>query len=1608
MAISIKPTEDTVPGISIMSTELTQSFSDDLIAEKSSNYDLAMGVESLGADFYRQAIKERKDPVLREQGAYTDRIKLREERLQWVQEYLAQRDSTQPLTADDVEFINGITDEDYIQNQTDPATFFERKLAKQAISKVDFSELAAQNTSMADLLQQSGEDVIAHQQAARTLSLELRDQYADRTGVQKTFDTLSTFLPYYFTTSIGNFLEDIPDTGEGGFLPGSTFKEKFDWFYQTPLTTALPLLKKELARIGELNPVVAMEIIDRLVGYSTTDQLLDNVIGVGDIGLAVPGPTGLVSVKGAAALAKGGASAAQQAANTSVKHAVRSAARRKLKPFAGNVQDESLVTALEEIRVRAAVVGQVEDMDGLLGRTQTISNPGSLGDDVGSLGTERAMRLSRELESTAGHLMTAATDNITVARIAQDSQAMDAGLDIARQNLLVEYPALTDYVMDVVPINAADTPNNVSAVAFRIGNREALPFPTQSAATNVARNILGLKNFTVENFGTKQYVIQTTKNISETDQAVRNLLVPTDNPTPVSLKNMVLGLLRTPDDLLPKDIAAAMKVATYGSSALLNIVQEAAKFIGKLPSKQKQRLNDFLEYQKNYIDPKGNRGWNSNTFGQFERDWHVRFNEIPSEDVAKAYFNFRQIHDFDYFVRNLGIHRDRAIAGIQENYIRFKAKVPKISKRGLLEKSIETPTIQGKVRQAIDWNIDEDTGIAILDQTTGNLKTFRKNTLRAAEREDIEQYLKDGFTLIEMTPWGWDALRSTQGITGVPNHRVTYLLAEEVSTKPLRYEQIPYKMGSHVEYVPGYYLSQADLETLTRNGKESTLYKGDVNIFHFDTEAKAKFWETKMEQARALYNAGNEQATRAFVEGQTPFTWADFVKLWKTADNPNGLLNPARPIQRRATGVNLATAHNLQQQHPNFFSMKDSAYNLERGVNLEYATERDLPLNTVATEGSAANPIYKLTPAKTIDPLSLIDRNTHRLLQSRYLDDLKVKATERYVSEFGSLFDATPQELWANPMQTLMRDDFIKTAPREKIAAAKNYRRSVLGFLGMKNDVQRNIDTLKQKLANQIYERLGQKAFDLAAPHLIYTTKDPLKRMRQFAFTTKLGLFNPVQMFLQMQTMTHVTALEGAVNTSKAMAAATLFSYLKYGTDAAALNQAAKVAVKMGWKNPEEFKEAFNAYRQSGMFIVGPEHGFQDALLDARLFKGKFGNFFDKSAFFFNTGERGVRNVAFAAAYLRWRGANPGKVFDNAAKTQVLARADLLTVNMSRASLASWQRGWASAATQFFGYQARLMEQLIGGRLTHAERARALLMYSAVYGIPIASGATIGGVWDLGEDIRMYLQKNNIDYDESMLEAFMDGAVSMGMEFMTGTKYNFPERYGPGGNPMLREILNGDKEILDLFFGVSGSILGDVAIDPFLRIMFSGVTDSLGEAYPITYDDFLRAARNISSVDQGYNFMMALTAGKFFTKNGEPVGDVTNFDGFMRLLGLQPQAFPDMYREGKISKKKRERLEGLRRYAIEKLRAGWSADDLDSRDAFDKQAQIYIRAFEDNGATPDQVHGLISEALKGYETKFEETYTRMMRADPKRYERAIKQLQKRNKEIDGRIQSTVP
>jgi hypothetical protein len=380
-----------------------------------------------------------------------------------------------------------------------------------------------------------------------------------------------------------------------------------------------------------------------------------------------------------------------------------------------------------------------------------------------------------------------------------------------------------------------------------------------------------------------------------------------------------------------------------------------------------------------------------------------------------------------------------------------------------------------------------------------------------------------------------------------------------------------------------------------------------------------------------------------------------------------------------------------------------------------------------------------------------------------------------------------------------------------------------------------------------------------------------------------------------------------------------------------------------GWK-PEEFSESVRAMREVGYDAVGREHAWKDNIADPQMFGNPNGGFLDKGSFFFNEGERTNRIISWHTAYREWREANPLKTLDANEMRTVLNRADLFGLNMTRASAAGWQKGLLSIPTQFLSYNARMMDQFLGKRLTPMEKTRAFAMYSAMYGIPSAASAVTG--YTFYDDIRKTALERGWNTDDTMFKALHEGVLSTMVSLATGTDYNIANRYGPGGMKPIKELMTGDKSLVELVGGASGSIVGDILgnAEPLIKDTYNVFKEN-GPYEPVL-QDMIEASRNISAVNNAFKVVHALNTGKYITKNGKAQGELSGAQAILGgITGLQPQEFTDMSLKQASMAGNKEHEDEVYKEMVKQFRLGEAARDAGDKkgaEAFYKKARAAL------------------------------------------------------------------
>lgn len=755
----------------------------------------------------------------------------------------------------------------------------------------------------------------------------------------------------------------------------------------------------------------------------------------------------------------------------------------------------------------------------------------------------------------------------------------------------------------------------------------------------------------------------------------------------------------------------------------------------------------------------------------------------------------------------------------------------------------------------------------------------------------------------------------------------------------------------------------------TRQKSLSHSYEGDISIFGFHTEAEARKYAEHMDTARKLLKENRSKELQDYLEKHLPYSETSFRGLFRAAeDGKPARLNIDDPIVYLSDGRRYTDDYNPSPEWSNFEDNIRNPYNLYGSIDKEYAGERNPDLHTVREgAGTQQDPLYKLGLAEQLDPYATMTRSMANVMRNRYMADYKIQAVESFIEEFGDLLRGTRsmEELRANAMFDIHNPQWDTSTPdKYRLDAAKNARLALVNFLGTESPGQAFVTTQLEKLGNELYERMGQKVSDFAATKLPAEV-DPFRFMRKVAFHAKLGLFNPVQLFLQSQTLAHVLAVAGPITGVKAMGATGLMNAARFTANPQVLEGIAAKAVAFGWKK-DDFLESLTLLRKTGYDIVEGEVSWADDMLDPKIFEGSGTKFLDKGTWFFREAEKQVRMSAWNAAYLEWKQASKGAAPSIRDTQQILRRADLMAANMTRASNARWNQGIWSVPTQFMSYQARLMEQFLGGRLTMAEKGRAFLTYSALYGVPVGGLGAAFGVYPWFEDIRQAALERGMDMNDTSMRVFMEGIPQTVLHALTGSDINLAERVGPGGIKFFKELLiEGKAEVL---LGPSASITGQVMRDmaPAYWAAASPFREDESASFKLTPNDFIQAAQNISTVNQAVRTYWAYNLGIWTTKSGQVIEDgITPFDAILSgITGANPRSVTDaqlMMSSIKDTEKAQKEAQKLIENAYERaFKAAAEGDDQGFQD-YMKRVKLFLIM---GGFRPDQYGKVFSQSMK--------------------------------------------
>lgn len=1406
MAISLEKKTDTTLSLSPWANPVVDN---EHIADKSGKYDAALGENSPGVIPIASALSTGKEASLQEHARNVQLLELNRTRDSIIQSVI--NENAGNVTPELLGAINSLGSADFASG--DISAVLEERYSRslmniQANENTDaYDEAIMTDPAALSATMDFGEELATKSQISYNLLKEVEAQYAQVNPIVKGVAWATDLIPLKQTIDTAL---NLNTPGVGNILPGERMNETLNVLLPMDsgrYKTELTRLVKQMTDHGHYT--MAMDLLNATLRYGDDERVWGNFWTALDVASLVP-----ITKIGKA-----------------LKNVPKAAIKSFQKPEAiavtlGNVAKGAEI-AVEEAKKAGKLpsmhITKPDDVEAIL---PSIARPaqaakGTTKVPAPVLERYQTSQLARA-NAVAEILRTNKVDRLTENEI--DSIVLQTSYDFD-----TKFPSLNANLHDVVP-NAPDNITNIYTVTARYGQKNGNAWTSEDAARMWAAKYVKLKSndykIIEDNGG---YYVTITSAIDESRAGPRNFNVEQGQADGIT--TTLLDKVTSPDLKVNKRQREARSAVTIGTEKMSVLMEQFVKPIATLKGKKVEfeEWKNFVKINQSRVDPVKGQGLHYETADEFIDAWQQQYNKVPTFEQIDAWDAWRHYYDTKAFLEAATVTKQKAVMGIEKFNVR----------RSLGKNNYDTLDFEGKEVDSIPW--DKFPSVGAIENKTGMLLRNQKGFVRQS-KETIDKMLEDGYKIIQ--PFnGWLEVAEKEG--------VNFLIVKDFKRGMVTIDLPKKNVGRPVDKYRNY-----GKVPVMRNGRHS----GDFTLFAARSGDEAAFIADKFNKIKDTLKVqpgftkdshkAFKAAKKTFEDNFPMWDFNTYAKLVK-----DGKIDLDQPVQVTRAGQRAISPDGAKDP---------SDFNLSRQITGKVFDGDEFYYDTLATEKDS---VFKLADDH-LDPLEGLRLSMGDLIEVNMLNDYKMMSVRDFTTQFKDILDFNN---FNNDFSVLYNPVYKNGVDKLQIQKAESIRNAIMTMLKQQTWTDRQAQAWREKVASTIRTRipvLADKAEDIS--NIIPAVANADTMLRRFAFETKFWM-NPKHLFLQATSAVNVMAISPKFGAKAAMLNMPMLamSYASKNASKGVLNRMAKMA---GVK-PEELEELTRIYAKSGYDHVGSTIAYIDDLKPPNIVKGKFGQILDFGHVFFNQGERYSRRMAFAAAYLE-RKAIKGTL-NRADENAILNRAKDFTGNMTRESSASYQRGWTSIATQFMGYHMRMMEQMITGfrgganaKLTRGEAGRLFGVMSMLYGMPVAAGMTTGLIpWR--EMIKGWMNENDVEYDDTLMEPFVDGLGSYILEYISGKDFDVAGPYGPGGLPTFYDWLKGNAEVTDILLGASGGIIYDTIkdADPLIKNLLPFLDANDTVHWPPTAQDLLKPLQNITTVNNLVRLWRAQNTGMWVSKN---------------------------------------------------------------------------------------------------------------------------------------------
>lgn len=727
---------------------------------------------------------------------------------------------------------------------------------------------------------------------------------------------------------------------------------------------------------------------------------------------------------------------------------------------------------------------------------------------------------------------------------------------------------------------------------------------------------------------------------------------------------------------------------------------------------------------------------------------------------------------------------------------------------------------------------------------------------------ELQNFIKNGYVLVKTK----GAIKVKGGIT------VDRILIKKSDIEISPYQsRLGYKAGGHRLYTDKYFVKQGMSGTQPDNGSKFLLEPKTFVTGKNLNEVKA--WANKMNEALALYKKSPkitaEELDDLVFKGEAGLpSGEDFID-----DIVHGRISKEHPFEA-LFDRELPSVYNETKDVTRFLDPEEPGYNgYYRTTGRMYTSSKGDILRS--TSGEIAD---------TVNPYEATAQSLQQVTRQSGLYNYRQESISRFLTSFANDLEI-PSNV-SNPYQKFAESKpkpGISPARKEFILAQRDAIRNVLGF-------RTEADMRSEELWRSFAEAVLGKSKDGAravASDAVWTLKNanPVSALRGFAMDMKLGMFNIGQLALQSSTMASTLALapEYAFKTGLYP----MWSIVIRQGDKATIEQLAQRGVwkDMGFKDISEFKQYAEDMYKSGFLDMNGAHLQVNDFGSNAVFSSGFDKVCNMGRLPWYSAEVMNRMTAFRVGYGETLKKLPRS--DPRFMAEVSRLAEDFSFNMSHESSAYWQKGVWSIPTQFWSYNMRMLDAMVGKRFTAQQKINLFLVNSLMAG----SAAT-----PVGAAITTYLkEEHGTDAKDDMLLSTLDrGVLDTVIREATGADVIIGQRLGTGGFMIdtIKDLFGmgdyGEKSTAEMLTGATGSILKN-AFGPISDVIRWSFAESGGEGdVPMTKDAFTRMFMEISSLSNFTKAYILDQHGIYKSNRGTLYTDSPSESAAFVALGFRP------------------------------------------------------------------------------------------------------------------------